>query len=47
MIADGFSSLLNKVVVDGNSHGVRVSRTGPKISHLFFTDDILLFDRSN
>ena len=37
------SGLILKTRVDGALHGVRVVRTTPKISHLFFADDSILF----
>lgn len=46
MVADAFSSLLNKSNSEGTLHGARASRQGPTIFHLLFTDDSLLFARA-
>ncbi|OMO97058.1 reverse transcriptase [Corchorus capsularis] len=43
---EGFTSLLKTAELNGNIEGVSVARHAPKISHLFFADDILLFIRA-
>ncbi|XP_019172478.1 PREDICTED: uncharacterized protein LOC109167861 [Ipomoea nil] len=45
--AEGLSLLLQQVQNRGLIHGCRVARGAPPISHLFFTDDSLLFFRAN
>jgi hypothetical protein len=47
LCAEGLNGLLNKVVAQGDIHGVSISRRGPKLTHLFFADDSLLFCRAN
>ena len=42
-MAEGLSSLLKKSVEDGTLEGVAMCHSGPKLSHLFFTDDSLIF----
>ena len=42
-MAEGLSSLIKKLLEDGILEGVAVCRGGPKLSHLFFTDDSLIF----
>lgn len=37
------SNLINKVVNDKICTGIKASRNGPVISHLFFADDLMLF----
>jgi hypothetical protein len=44
--AETLSSLLTQANKEGRLSGVPTSRRGLKISHLFFTDDSLLFCRS-
>ena len=41
--AMGLQSLLTKAEVKGHIRGVAICRNGPKISHLFFADDSVLF----
>ena len=43
LCAKGFHSLIEKEKTAGTLQGVSISRGGPKISHLFFADDSLLF----
>ncbi|KAK1593032.1 hypothetical protein Q3G72_034794 [Acer saccharum] len=44
--AEGLSNLIPESERRGNFAGFRCSRMGPKVSHLFFTDDSLLFSRA-
>lgn len=41
--AEGIPSLIRKAVEDGKMGGVAIRRGGPKLSHLFFADDSLIF----
>ena len=41
--AMGLQSLLNKFEMEGHIQGVAICRNGPKVSHLFFADDSVLF----
>jgi hypothetical protein len=43
LCAEGLSSLLRKADLDNTLHGVSVCRGGPKVSHLLFTNDSLIF----
>ena len=43
MCAMGLQSFLNKVEMEGHIRGVAIYRNGPKVSHLFFVDDSVLF----
>ena len=43
LCVEGFTSLLQKAELEGNIHGVSICRSAPKISHLLFADDSLLF----
>ncbi|XP_058783591.1 uncharacterized protein LOC131658300 [Vicia villosa] len=45
--ADVLSGLLKKGVAEGSLNGIQVARRAPKISHLFFADDSILFSRAN
>lgn len=44
--AEGFSTLINKAEQEGNLTGIRIARTAPQVSHLFFADDSVLFFRA-
>lgn len=39
----GLQSLLHKAKMDGHIQGVAICRNGPRVSHLFFADDSVLF----
>lgn len=43
LCAEALSSLLTKADRDGKLSGVPTSKKGPRINHLFFADDSLLF----
>lgn len=47
LCANVFLGLLKKGVEEKNIHGVKISRGALEISHLFFTNDSLLFARAN
>ena len=42
-MCQGIDYLLNKVEQEGVIKGVVAARGGPKVTHLLFTDDSLLF----
>ena len=46
IVAEGLSALLHKAVQEKKLRGVAVSARGPRISHLFFADDSLIFGRA-
>lgn len=43
---EGLSTLINKVSINGELTGVAACRIGPRISHLFFANDGLIFCRA-
>lgn len=47
LCANVFSGLIKKGVEEKKLHGVKVARGAPKISHLLFADDNLLFVHAN
>ncbi|KAL8136320.1 hypothetical protein V2J09_002321 [Rumex salicifolius] len=47
LCAEALSSLLARATESGGIHGVQVCRGGPRISHLLFADDCLIFARAN
>ena len=44
--AEGLSALLHNVVQQKKLKGVVASAKGPKVSHLFFADDSIIFGRA-
>jgi hypothetical protein len=47
LCAEAFSSLLQHALLKGTISGVPTSKKGPKITHLFFADDSLIFCKAN
>lgn len=47
LCTEGLHGLLKSAALSGAIHGVSISRTIPKLSHIFFADDSLLFCRAN
>ena len=47
LCAEGLSALIKKGVGDGQLKGISVCRNRPKLSHLFFTDDSLIFCKAS
>ena len=47
LCAEGFTSLLQKAEMESNIHGVSICRSAPKISHILFVDDSLLFSQAS
>jgi ribonuclease HI len=46
LCAEGLHSLISQASVQGEMQGVALCRRGPKITHLFFADDSLLFTKA-
>lgn len=46
LCAEGLLALLHKAVQNKSLKGVAASAKGPKISHLFFADDSLIFGKA-
>ena len=46
MVSEGLNGLIQHAVEGGQIEGFALCRSGPKISHLFFVDDSLLFCRA-
>ena len=43
---EGLNGLIQHAINDGKLHGFSPCKSGPKISHLFFANDSLLFCRA-
>ena len=46
LCALGLQSLIQKAEVNDDIRGVAICRNGPRVSHLFFADDSVLFYRA-
>ena len=46
LCSEGLNSLIEHALVGKHIEGVSLCRNGPKISHIFFVDDSLLFCRA-
>ena len=47
LCTEGLSSLIKKAVDDGVMEGLVVCRGGPRLSHLFFADNSLIFCKAS
>ena len=46
LCAEGLHSIIQKARMDGDIQGISLCRGGPKVTHLFFADDSLLFSKA-
>ena len=46
MCTEGLHGLINKAAIDGSIRGVSLCRNEPKLTHLLFADDSLIFCRA-
>ena len=46
MCATGLQSLLHMAEMEGHIQGMAICRNGPRVSHMFFADDSVLFCRA-
>lgn len=47
IVADAFSTLLSKAASENRIHGVKICNGAPRISHLFFANDSILFSKTS
>ncbi|XP_021836918.2 uncharacterized protein [Spinacia oleracea] len=47
IVADAFSTLLSKAARENRIHGIKICNGAPKVSHLFFADDSILFAKAS
>ena len=46
LVSEGLNGLIQQAVATSDIRGFSLCRNGPRISHLFFADDTLLFCRA-
>ena len=46
MCTKGLDGLINKAAIDGSIRGVSLCHNGPKLTHLLFANDSLIFCRA-
>ena len=46
MVADAFSTLISKAAREKRIHGAKICNGAPRVSHLFFADDSILFAKA-
>jgi hypothetical protein len=46
LCAEGLNGLINKVTTHGDFHAISINLKSPKLTHLLFVDDSLLFCRA-
>ena len=46
MCTEGLHGLINKAVTQGDIRRISISRNGPKLTHLLFANDSLIFSRA-
>src|ERR1044072_5069790 len=46
LCAEVFSAMISNAIMDESLHGIRVAPTAPSVSHLFFSDDSIIFARA-
>ena len=47
LCAEGLLALIKATVCNGSMEGIAICRGGPKLSHLFFADDSLIFCKAS
>ncbi|XP_071906193.1 uncharacterized mitochondrial protein AtMg01250-like [Coffea arabica] len=47
LCSEGFSNLLQKAATEQKVVGMKISSQGPRLTHLFFADDSLIFCKAN
>ena len=45
--AEGLNAILKEAALKGEIHGFSICKNGPKLTHLFFANDCLLFCRAS